>query len=228
LFAAVGVLIFFLVFVLPQFGAVLHDFGAKIDPIAGTFIGVSEFVIAHKDLVGFTSVAVLACGFLVLRKPQWRAAIFARLARLPLVRTLLAFHRTALFCRNLEVLLAAAVPLTRSLRILADMMATIGNADVWARVVDRVRHGGKLSDALAETAMLPAMAVRMLRLGDETGELPVLAGRVADFYETKLQRSLDRVVGLIGPLAIIAISVVVGGLIVSVMTSLLSVSQLVG
>ena len=228
LFAAVGVLIFFLVFVLPQFGAVLHDFGAKIDPIAGTFIGVSEFVIAHKDLVGFTSVAVLACGFLVLRKPQWRAAIFARLARLPLVRTLLAFHRTALFCRNLEVLLAAAVPLTRSLRILADMMATIGNADIWARVVDRVRHGGKLSDALAETAMLPAMAVRMLRLGDETGELPVLAGRVADFYETKLQRSLDRVVGLIGPLAIIAISVVVGGLIVSVMTSLLSVSQLVG
>jgi general secretion pathway protein F len=76
--------------------------------------------------------------------------------------------------------------------------------------------------------MLPAMAVRMLRLGDETGELPVLAGRVADFYETKLQRSLDRVVGLIGPLAIITISIVVGGLIVSVMTSLLSVSQLVG
>jgi general secretion pathway protein F len=69
--------------------------------------------------------------------------------------------------------------------------------------------------------MLPAMAVRMLRLGDETGELPVLAGRVADFYETKLQRSLDRVVGLIGPLAIITISIVVGGLIVSVMTSLL-------
>jgi general secretion pathway protein F len=147
---------------------------------------------------------------------------------LPLVRTLLAFHRTALFCRNLEVLLAAAVPLTRSLRILADMMATMGDAAVWARVVERVRHGGKLSEALAETAMLPAMAVRMLRLGDETGGLPVLAGRVADFYETKLQRSLDRVVGLIGPLAIITISIVVGGLIVSVMTSLLSVSQMVG
>jgi general secretion pathway protein F len=228
LFAAICVLIFFLMFVLPQFGAVLHDFGAKIDPIAGAFIRVSEIITEHKDLVGFASVAVLACGFLVLRQPRWRAAILSRLARLPLVRTLLAFHRTALFCRNLEVLLAAAVPLTRSLRILADMMATIGDAAVWARVVERVRHGGKLSEALAETAMLPAMAVRMLRLGDETGELPVLAGRVADFYETKLQRSLDRVVGLIGPLAIITISIVVGGLIVSVMTSLLSVSQLVG
>jgi general secretion pathway protein F len=65
-------------------------------------------------------------------------------------------------------------------------------------------------------------------LGEETGQLAVLAGRVAEFYETKLQRSLDRIVALVGPLAIVAISIIVGGLIVSVMTSLLSVSQLVG
>ena len=57
---------------------------------------------------------------------------------------------------------------------------------------------------------------------------PVLAGRVAEFYEAKLQRSLDRVVGIVGPLAIITIGTVVGGLIVSVMTALLSVTQLVG
>jgi general secretion pathway protein F len=68
----------------------------------------------------------------------------------------------------------------------------------------------------------------MLRLGEETGQLPLLAGRVAEFYEMKLQRSTERVVGLIGPLAIVTISVIIGGLIISVMTSLLSVSQLVG
>jgi general secretion pathway protein F len=72
------------------------------------------------------------------------------------------------------------------------------------------------------------MAVRMLRLGEETGQLPALAGRVAEFYEVKLQRSLDRIVGIVGPAAIILISTVVGGLIVSVMTALLSVTQLVG
>jgi general secretion pathway protein F len=58
--------------------------------------------------------------------------------------------------------------------------------------------------------------------------LPVLSGRVADFYEAKLQRSLDRVVGIVGPLAIIIIAAVVGGLIVSVMTALMSVTQIVG
>jgi general secretion pathway protein F len=91
-----------------------------------------------------------------------------------------------------------------------------------------VRHGAKLSDSLADTAVLPAMAVRMLRLGDETGQLPMIAGRIAEFYEAKLQRSLDRLVGIAGPAAIIVISLVVGGLIVSVMTALLSVSQIIG
>jgi general secretion pathway protein F len=162
------------------------------------------------------------------RQPKLRAASISRLVRLPGVRGIAEFHRTALFCRNLDVLLGAAVPLTTSLRILAEIMATMGDAAVWMQVVERVRHGGKLSEALAEAATLPAMAVRMLRLGEETGQLPVLAERVAVFYETKLERSLDRVVGLVGPVAIIAISIVVGGLIVSVMTSLLSVSQLIG
>ena len=103
-----------------------------------------------------------------------------------------------------------------------------GNVELWTAAADRVRHGGKLSDALAVASSLPPMAVRMLRLGEETGQLPVLAGRVAEFYEAKLQRSLDRIVGIIGPLAIVGISAVVGGLIVSVMTALLSVTQLVG
>ena len=73
----------------------------------------------------------------------------------------------------------------------------------------------------------PARGVRLLvlRLGEESGQLPVLAGRVAEFYESKLQQGLERMVGLVGPVAIIVISTVVGGLIVSVMTALLSVTQ---
>jgi len=114
------------------------------------------------------------------------------------------------------------------LRILVDVMGATGHANVWSRTAEKVRQGGKLSDTLSETAMLPAMAVRMIRLGEETGQLSALASRIAEFYETKLQRNLDRAVGIVGPLAIILISIIVGGLIVSVMTSLLSVSQIVG
>jgi general secretion pathway protein F len=106
-------------------------------------------------------------------------------------------------------------------------MSVTGDSSVWLAAADRVRHGGRLSDALSASAILPPMAIRMIRIGEETGQLPTLASRIAEFYEAKLQRSLDRVVAVVGPLAIISISIVVGGLIVSIMTALLSISQIV-
>jgi general secretion pathway protein F len=221
LLAAVAVLLFFLLFVLPQFASVLRDFNAKLDPIVLWFISISEFLRANGAALAVSLALVIAAFFLMLRRPATRATIVAQLSRLPLIKPILTYHRTTLFCRNLGVLLASAVPLTTTLRILVDMMATTS-------MVERVRHGGKLSDALTDTAALPMMAVRMLRLGEETGQLPMLAGRVAEFYEAKLQRSLDRIVGVVGPVAIVTISIIVGGLIVSVMTSLLSVSQIIG
>jgi general secretion pathway protein F len=227
LFAALAVLTFFLMFVLPQFASVLRDFNAKLDPVVVALLGLSDFVRGHTDAIALVLVLALLSGWVMLRQARVRAAMMRGLSRLPLVRPVLGFHRTALFCRNLGVLLASGVALTTTLRILSDMMATTGDATDWTKTVERVRHGGKLSDALGDTAALPTMAVRMLRLGEETGQLPMLAGRVAEFFEAKLQRSLDRVVGIAGPLAIITISIVVGGLIVSVMTALLSVSQIV-
>src|SRR5262249_11379050 len=151
-------------------------------------------------LIMLTTVLLLA------RQAKFRAALMVRAIRLPVARTVATLHQTAMFCRNLEVLLTAGVPLTTSLRIIASMMAALGSVARWTRVVERVRQGGKLSDALGENDNLPAMAVRILRLGEETGQLPMLAGRVAEFYELKLQRNLDRLVGIVGPLAIVMIS----------------------
>ena len=226
--AACCVLVFFLLFVLPQFSAVLRDLGAKLDPMVATILDLSDLMRAHTTALGIGAVVCVAGSWFLLRQARIRVAVIGQLSRLPLIRSVLNVYRTGLFCRNLGLLLGSGVDLTSTLRILVDIMATTGNGELWTSTADRVRHGGKLSEALAKTSVLPPMAVRMLRLGEETGQLAVLAGRVADFYETKLQRGLDKVVGIAGPAAIILISVVVGGLIVSVMTALLSVSQAVG
>jgi general secretion pathway protein F len=228
LLAAASVLSFFLFFVLPQFASVLRDFNAKLDPMVEALLRLSDFVRAHAEALGVTSIIGLASALILLRRQSVRGKLLRLVGRMPLIRQVLTYYRTALFCRNIGVLLSSGVALINALRILSDVMASAADSSAWTRTVDRVRQGGKLSDALADTAALPAMAVRMLRLGEETGQLPMLAGRVAEFYEVKLQRSLDRVVGIAGPLAIISISIVVGGLIVSVMTALLSVSQIVG
>jgi general secretion pathway protein F len=226
LIGAGGVLLFFLLVVLPQFSNVFKDFNAKLDPVLVTFLGISAFLRDNMDAVAGGVVCLLSIGFLLSRRPAVRAAAKEAVERLPLVSPVLGYRRTALFCRNLGLLLASGVTLPASLRVLADMMAAPGEASIWSQLVDKVRQGGKLSEALAQTRALPAMAVRTLRLGEDSGQLPMLAGRIADFYDAKLQRSLDRLVGFVGPASIIVISLIVGGLIVSVMTALLSVNQM--
>ncbi|MBO4227341.1 type II secretion system F family protein [Bradyrhizobium neotropicale] len=228
LVAASGVMLFFLLFVLPQFSTVLGDFGAKSDTALATFIQLSDFLRANATAAMLIATATIAVVWWLLRQASVRAAMMNGLSQLPLIGNIFQFYRASLFCRNLGVLLGSGVNLTATLRILVDIMAVTGSEASWTAAADRVRHGGKLSEALAVANSLPPMAVRMLRLGEETGQLPILSGRVAEFYEAKLQRSLDRIVGIVGPLAIITISTVVGGLIVSVMTALLSVTQLVG
>ena len=228
LIAAIGVMLFFILFVLPQFSSVLQDFGNKSDSALGFFIRLSDFMRANGTVLLIAGASLVAASWFVLRRPDARTAIVSRLAGIPGISGIFQFYRTSLFCRNLGVLLDSGVSLTATLRILVDIMAVTGHVEAWTLAADRVRHGGKLSEALSASSSMPPMAVRMLRLGEETGQLPALAGRIAEFYEAKLQRSLDRIVGIAGPLAIISISAVVGGLIVSVMTALLSVTQLVG
>jgi general secretion pathway protein F len=228
LIAAAGVMLFFILFVLPQFSTVLPDFGNRSDSVLGAFIGLSDFMRANSTALLLASAAVIVAIWLVLRRPGTRAGAIGAMARIPGIATVFRFYRTSLFCRNLGVLLGSGVSLTATLRILVDIMAVTGEVDAWTRAADRVRHGGKLSEALSASSSMPPMALRMLRLGEETGQLPTLAGRIAEFYDAKLHRSLDRIIGIIGPLAIVTISAVVGGLIVSVMTALLSVTQLVG
>src|SRR3974390_763410 len=227
LIAASCVLMFFILFVLPQFSSVLRDFGAKTDSMINIFLGFSDFLRGHGlEIIASLAILIVGC-WVALRRPGIRAAIFSKISRMPGISSVFNFYRTALFCRNLSILLGSEVTLTATLRILVDIMSVTGGLSLWRAAADRVRHGGKLSDALAASALLPTMAIRMLRIGEETGQLATLAGRVAEFYEAKWQRSLDRAVAVVGPLAIITISIVVGGLIVSIMTALLSISQIV-
>ncbi len=228
LVAACGVLLFFLLVVLPQFAGVFRDFNAKLDPVLVTFLGMSDFLRSNGQAIAASLLVALLAGWLAFRHRAVRARLVGALTRLPVVRPIMDLLRTTLFCRNLSLMLSNGVSLTAALRILADAMAATGSATRWSNIVDNVRQGGKLSDALTATGALPPMAVRTLRLGEDSGQLSVLAGRIAEFYEAKLRRSLDRAIGVVGPFAIIVISVIVGGLIVSVMTALLSVDQVVG
>src|SRR3954467_2789055 len=103
--AAGCVLLFFLTFVLPQFASVLQDFGAKVDPFILGFLNFSTFLRAHSDAVLAITAALIATAWLLLRQESVRRGFMNMVTRLPIVREVMKFYRTSLFCRNLGLLL---------------------------------------------------------------------------------------------------------------------------
>src|ERR1700730_14582565 len=168
LIAAACVMLFFILFVLPQFSSVLQDFGAKSDTALSVFIRLSDFLRANATAALLTVAFTIAGLWWLFRRPGTTNAVVSVIARTPGIANIFQFYRTSLFCRNLGVLLGSGVNLTATLRILVDIMAVTGSVTTWTAAADRVRHGGKLSDALLASSNMPPMAIRMLRLGEET------------------------------------------------------------
>lgn len=221
--ASLSVLVFFLTVIVPQFASVLRDFGSTPTGTAAFVLAVSDFLLANGSMIA-AGIGIAALIFLLaLRRPDFRRYAKDRASRLPGLRGILELRRTVLFCSSLSNLLQGGVTLTDALRVLVDLPA---GADL-DRVVGGVRHGGRLVDALERIGYLPPIALRMLRVGEESGELATVARRTADFYDAKLTDRLDRLAGIIGPAAIVVIATIVGGLIVSILSALLSVNQLV-
>jgi general secretion pathway protein F len=220
------VLVFFLVAVVPLFASVVRDFGPPPDGFVGAVLATSVFLVAN----GATLAAVLAVTLLALliawRRPRFRAWALHRIGRTPGLRGILELRRTVLFCSSIGTLLANGVTLSAALRVLVDLPGA-GGAGLDA-VVENVRRGGRLVDALGRAEYLPPLALKMLRVGEESGELATVARRTAEFYETKLSDRLDRLAGIVGPVAIVSIAAIVGTLIVAILSALLSVNQLIG
>lgn len=219
-----GVLVFFLTFVVPQFADVIRDYGGQTDRTVSIVIAISTFLRENGHAIVAGLVAILAAGLLALRTPKAKAFMLRILFRIPGLRGLVTLRRTASFCRGLSTLLASGVILTDALRLLSEARNDGGELKA---IIGSVRRGGRLVDALEEANFVPALAARMLRVGEEAGSLDTVAGRCADFYEAKLAEEIDKLTGIVGPAAIVLISVLVGTLIVSIMSALLSINQMV-
>lgn len=226
LLAAASVLVFFLVHVVPQFAGLIGDSGQTPGSMVATVLALSAWMAENSDLLGGGAILVLSGGLLAARVKAIRDGFIRSATRLPLISGIWRLRRTALFTTNLGTLLSQGVPLVEALKVLESVVGVDGEALV-AAVGDDVRRGGRLSEALGRVDLLPDVAARMLRIGEETGELATVASEAGALYEKKLTERLDRVGALVGPIAIIVIAVVIGGLMVTIMSALMSVNQLV-
>jgi general secretion pathway protein F len=220
------ILLFFLIYVVPQFEPVFKDLGGRLNAGAAAIVAASIWLRGNIDLFLGMCLALVVGTWLMLSRREWRAWIVALIARLPGISGPMDDRRTARIVSTLGLLLENGVPLPTALKILRDVLTEPEYVAAVDRVHEHVRNGRNFADALEETKLLPPLAIRMLRVGDQVGDVASIVRQAAQFYEHKLGVGLDRLMGAIGPVTIVVVSVVIGTLIVSIMSALLNITEL--
>lgn len=223
--AATGVLIFVLLYIIPEFERALAGFQPEGTEPPFVFT-VSRWFRANYDLVGVSAAVLLSAILLASRSRAVKSFLMQLLSRTPGIRAVVRDEQAVAFCSTLGTLMHSGVDISTSLRLIRDLMRDSRSAAQIDRVIASVRQGQRLSEALEEVGLLPIYAVHMLRVGEESGQLGTTAVRIAGFYETRLDRALARLTGVLGPAIIILVSMLIAWLIISVITALLSVNEL--
>lgn len=224
--AAVGVLFFILIYLIPKFEVALQGFRDKIDPSALVVFEMSGFLNRNFDVVVLSMAGLLGSAVVLNRIGSERGLWLALLARLPFSRAVLANELTVTFCRTLAILVRNRVDISTALRLIRGVVRLPSAGLEIDRVVADVRQGQRLSETLSRGKLFPRHVVQMLRVGEESGDLADSASRVAVFYEAKLDSALGRVIAVVGPTVMVVVSLLIAWLIISVMTALMSINDL--
>lgn len=223
--AAFGVLAFVLLYIIPQFEGAIAGFRSKISPSALFVFQLSEWLRGNVDNV-LIGIAIALVVFVAIKRfGQKRSMWINILSVLPVSSRVVSYHTTLSFCRTLEILLANGVDISTSLRLIRGIVNTPKAGAKIDAVITDVRGGKRLSQSLASQTLLPGHVVQMLRVGEEAGNLGDSAGRIAGFYEGKLDTALGRLTAILGPVMMMGVSVLIGWLILSIMSALLSIND---
>jgi len=218
--------IILLTFVVPQFQRLFAD-ADKALPLA------TQIVIAVGD--GFrhywwVGALLIVLGVLALRRqlsrPESRARWDRGLLRLPLVGDLIAKVETARLSRTLGTLLGNGVSLLNALTIVRETLSNQVMAAALGEVAEHVKTGRGLAEPLQDAESFPKLAVQMIRVGEETGQLQEMLIQIADTYDGEVQTAVKRLLTLLEPAMILGLGVIIAGIIMSILVAILSLNEL--
>jgi type IV pilus assembly protein PilC len=210
------VLIGMLMFLVPVFVGIFAQLGGDLPLLTKIVVYASDFLRARFYIV-FPAIGLVIWGFFRLKRTYRGRRIWdAARIRAPMgIGKVIVKIGMARFSRTLSTLVAAGVDIIRSLEITG---ATAGNSlieDATVVVKERVTQGVPIAVPLAESPIFPPMVSHMVRVGEETGELDKMLGKIADFYEDEVDSSIANLTSIIEPLMMIAVGCVVGVIIIS-------------
>jgi type IV pilus assembly protein PilC len=205
-----------MVWVIPAFKQVFTSFGADLPAPTLMVIAISDFVVVWWWLVFLVIVGVVVGSmFLYRRSPAVRIAFDRLLLKLPVLGAIVQKATIARWTRTLATMFTAGVPLVESLDAVAGASGNAVYATATKRIQTDVSTGTSLTNAMANTNIFPTMVLQMTQIGEESGSLDGMLGKVADFYEREVDDAVAALSSLLEPIIIVFLGVVIGGLVVA-------------
>lgn len=228
LFLAAGSLILLLVYVIPQFTPIFEELGGDLPLITKIVLGVGSV------LQNFWWLLILLGFFAVnwfrrmLADTERRLAWDGRVLSMRWVGDLVAKMETARLTRTLGTLLTNGVPLLSALSIAQNVITnTVLRRDV-GDAARQVKTGGGLARNLARGGRFPRLALQMVSVGEETGQLDAMLMKVSDTYDIEVRNTIDRLLSIFTPVVTLLLAVMIGTIVLSVLVAILGINDLVG
>ena len=205
------------IFLIPTFAGIFEDLGAELPLFTQLMVDLSELLRSPAALVFAGALIVMVWMFSrYYATHKGRRVVDRLMLKVPLFGDLIMKTATAQFCRIFSSLTRAGVPILMSLEISSE---TAGNSIISDAILDSrslVQEGVLLSTALTRQKVLPDMALSMLSIGEETGEMDQMLSKVADFYEDEVSATVKALTSMLEP----AMIVVVGGIVGSILLAM--------
>ena len=204
-----------LVFVIPVFDEMFQSFGSALPVPTQIVVDLSNFVIAKIWYI-LIGIAVIGFGFkFIYSKEKGKIVIDDIALKLPVFGILIRKVAVAKFTRTTGTMISSGVSILEALDIVAK---TAGNKTVESAVYDvknGIAEGRSMADPLLESGVFPSMVCSMISVGESTGALDVMLGKIADFYDDEVDQAVSNLTQLIEPFMLVFLGVVIGGLVIS-------------
>ena len=205
-----------MIFVIPQFATLFEDFGADLPAMTVLVVNMSNYFVTYWPLI-FGAVGGGVWGFFQLKKRnrKFRYVIERVSLKIPILGDILTKATIARFARTLATMFAAGVPLVEAMDSVAGASGNIVYATAILRMRDEIATGTQLQASMRDTHLFPNMVVQMVAIGEESGSIDHMLGKVADFYEEEVDNAVDAMSSLMEPAIMAVLGVLIGGLVIA-------------
>jgi type IV pilus assembly protein PilC len=205
-----------MIFVIPAFKSVFSSFGADLPAPTLVVMAISDWTVANWYIL-FPAMGAAIYGFLEAWKRSLAVQIFMdRLSlKMPIFGSLLRKAAIARWTRTLSTMFSAGVPLVEALDSVGGASGNYVYLQATLKIKQEVSTGTSLTVAMQNAEVFPAMVLQMCLIGEETGALDAMLGKVADFYEAEVDDAVEALSSLMEPIIMVVLGTLIGGMVVA-------------